>query len=43
VPFDWLWELDRKLNEAAMDAAFSIVAAAAISESLRFLIASLMG
>lgn len=38
VEFDWLWELDRKLNELAMDATLALLGAALISASLRFVI-----
>lgn len=41
MPLDWLWELDSKLNETAMDATFSIVIAAGIAESLRFIVGML--
>lgn len=36
MELDWFWELDRKLNELAMDAMLAVVSAALISEGLRF-------
>lgn len=43
VEFDWLWELDRKLNALAIDAILAVIGAALISESLRFVAERLFG
>lgn len=33
---DWFWDLDRQLNEIALDVALAVLLAAAMTESLRF-------
>ena len=33
---DWFWELDRQLNELALDVALALILAAAMTASLRF-------
>jgi hypothetical protein len=43
VEFEWLWELDRKLNGLAMDTTFAVIGAALISEGLRFFVERLLG
>jgi hypothetical protein len=34
---DWLWDLDKRLNEIALDVAIAALLAIGITESLRFL------
>ena len=38
---DWLWELDKHLNELALDVALSAMMAAGVTEGLRFLMEAL--
>ena len=34
---DWFWDLDRQLNELAIDVALALLLAAAVTGSLRFM------
>lgn len=38
---DWLWELDKHLNEVALDVALAALMAAGVTEGLRFLFEAL--
>jgi hypothetical protein len=38
---DWLWELDKHLNEVALDIALSALVAAGVTLGLRFLFETL--
>jgi hypothetical protein len=34
---DWIWDLDKQLNEIALDVALAAILAAGLTEGLRFL------
>jgi hypothetical protein len=34
---DWLWDLDKQLNDIALDVALAAILAAGLTEGLRFL------
>lgn len=38
---DWFWDLDKQLNEVALDVALAVILAAAVTESLRFVFGAL--